>query len=333
MSEEIKNINLFETDGEWIYLVPIKNLKLTKFVNKEIKIDRVTFIEKNKLFRTRKKFSIYKKFSEFRSVLFNDFFEYDTYAIMHFTGKPKNNENYCIRTINRELALLTFSQLGFSKRRFYSSPIIANASTIGMIRNIYINNKLEVNFERGFLKGKYSKLILDYNWKKYIGRTFLILIKIIQCRIELNSSWRKKIIKSAILIGQSLCSIEIHKSFLWNCIALEILLVEQNDNTQKALVERIESFIGWIYKWQTLKYESRLKEVYKKRCAFVHRGRFENITISDVLFIDDILFDVFRNILEHIELFPDKKSIIDFSEKVKAQHLLGIKTSIKTQNI
>ena len=44
-----------DTYGTWVYLVPIRWLKLTNAVNNEYKVDRVTFIGVEKLSRVRKR--------------------------------------------------------------------------------------------------------------------------------------------------------------------------------------------------------------------------------------------------------------------------------------
>ena len=77
----------------------------------------------------------------------------------------------------------------------------------------------------------------------------------------------------------------------------------------------------------------RIKEVYKKRCDFVHDGNRESIAIEDVLFTDDLLLNVLINIVKHPKIFYSKKQLIKFAEKVKAEHLLDIKPKVRPKSL
>ena len=116
-------------------------------------------------------------------------------------------------------------------------------------------------------------------------------------------------------------------------IALEILLTEQGDRYTKILPERVEAFLGWIGFWEQNNFGERIKEVYRLRCGYVHDGKIEGITKKDLLFTDDLLFNIMFNLCNLSSLFESKKSIIEFSEKVKAEHILGIISKVRSKKL
>jgi hypothetical protein len=148
-------------------------------------------------------------------------------------------------------------------------------------------------------------------------------------------SWKNDLKRAATLIGQSHCSIDITQSFLWNMIALEILLTQHDRHRRYTdiLPERIEAFLGWIGFWDTDNYTERIAEVYGKRCDFVHAGKREHITVEDLLFTDDLLYNLLFNLIHHINHFPSREAVIDFADKVKAEHTLGIKSRVRPKTL
>ncbi|MBG33198.1 MAG: hypothetical protein CL552_08910 [Alcanivorax sp.] len=116
-------------------------------------------------------------------------------------------------------------------------------------------------------------------------------------------------------------------------IAIETLLTSSNDKFSQELPKRVEAFIGWTTDWEIQNFESKIKQLYEKRSAFVHSGKFSSITIPDLLFTDKILLNVFYNICKHIDIFHKKQDLIDFSKKVQAEKTLGIKPKVRPKTI
>ena len=73
--------------------------------------------------------------------------------------------------------------------------------------------------------------------------------------------------------------------------------------------------------------------MYKKRSALVHNGRRELITREDLFFTDELLQNLFHNIVGHHRIFTSKASIIEFSKKVQAEHLLGINAKVRPKTL
>jgi hypothetical protein len=122
-------------------------------------------------------------------------------------------------------------------------------------------------------------------------------------------------------------------SFLWNMIALETLLTKQTDKYTDALPKRVEAFLGWIGFWETENYEQRIREAYQKRCIFVHSGNNSTITKQDILFTDDLLLNLLYNITKFYRIFKSKNDIIEFADKVEAEHKLGIRSKVRPKKL
>ena len=91
-------------------------------------------------------------------------------------------------------------------------------------------------------------------------------------------------------------------------IAIETLLTSQGDSYSSVLPKRVEAFIGWTTAWAIGDFENRIQGAYKKRCAFVHAGKFDGLTVRDLVFSDDILFNVFRRPAPSFTLVREMRS-------------------------
>lgn len=324
-----------ETFGKWTYIVPISNLELTKTVNNEIRIDKVTFIDSKKLLYVRKRFGLSQTVGKLKRSKYKTFINrvldgVKTYAIIRLTGQPKSLEEEAIRRIREELSILSLSQLGYSKRRFNSYPQISCENPLGRRSFLILNAENNSWVQSNQTLGKHGSLILDEQWKKFHKDLFFNrLLRILHKEIQLQESWYEDLRNAAVLAGQSQCTTDIPQAFLWNMIALELLLTENGDRCKDALPERSEAFLGWIGLWNEEEYEKRIREVYKKRCDFVHEGKSRMITLDDLFFTDTILLNLFLNIISHINIFKSKNDIISFSNKVEAEHILGIKPKVQ----
>lgn len=320
--------------GHWVYIVPVTGVNLTDEVQNEFRIKRVLLVKREKLHRIRQRLGITKRLSEHRP-LWQDFFEgEETFAVVQHTEEPENARKICRRLVQDELSLLAVSQLGFTKRRLGPHPTIKGLESGNHIVNLMIetgesSTQHRVLFQ-GKITGKLEDLYLNALWKNFQREmVFDRLLKILNGKIKVDSSWRSDLERAAILIGQSHCSTEIAHSFLWNMIALELLLTEQRNKQDNALSERAEALLGWVGSWEIEGYESRIRDAYKKRCGFVHDGNSDDISISDLLFTDDLLFNLLLNLVHHTKLFQSKKAVIDFSNKLAAERTLGLKPRVR----
>jgi hypothetical protein len=111
-------------DDSWTFVIPIDELYLTEAVGREFKVDRVTFIHRDKLPRVRKKkrerlgfgvpVSELKKHPLTKELLERA----PTLALTRGSGTQEEEvERWCLDLVREELSLLTLSQLGYSNRR------------------------------------------------------------------------------------------------------------------------------------------------------------------------------------------------------------------------
>ena len=322
--------------GVWIFVAPISNLILTEAVNYEYRVDKVTFVDTKVLSGRRKRFGFPLKLSflKKRWEALDRFFSISsTVATLRLTGMGSDLESRFLRIVHEELAILSLSQLGYCKRLNNSKPSIARENP-SLFRSYLLFNSSDRSWTQPNRRlDKFQDLILNPLWLRFQKQVFFdSLIKYIQKETRISRSCKNDIVRSAILAGQSQCCSDVPQCFLWNMIAIEILLCRQGDRYREELPKRAEAFLGWSVNWEINDYQSRIREVYKKRSKFVHDG-VRDITIDDVLFTDELLLNVFINILRHPHYFPNKDVLIDFSEKVAAEKLLGIKSKIQPKTL
>jgi hypothetical protein len=152
-------------------------------------------------------------------------------------------------------------------------------------------------------------------------------------KIQVERAWRRDLENAAILVGQSLNSSDVATSFMLNMIALELLLTQKGDKYSSELPKRVEAFLGWVGFWSSQNYEEKIKFIYKKRCELVHRGRREKIAKEDLLFTDDLILNLFINIVSLPNIFDSKNKIIEFANKVEAEHILGLKSRVRPKKL
>ena len=327
--------------GAWVLIIPISGLTLTQEVRREFRIHRVVLIERDKLSRVRKRFNIPHPISFIKKRIQSGWDILDvskTFAIIRQTGQIEAIESKCLQMIKDELAILAMSRLGYTKRRTNAHIGFYGEENSNAIQYLFIDSKdvgqYGTRYGRIFFPERYNDLRLNAQWKNFHKWAFFFnFLKIITKQTKVDHAWRKTLCQAVILIGQSQNSHDKNQSFLWNMIALESLLTKQGDSYTEVLPKRLEAFIGWVGYWQSANYEIRIHEVYKKRCEFVHTGNTQNIKVEDVLFTDDLLFNVMSNIVSHINIFRSKDAIITFTKKVEAEHILGIPSKVRPKTL
>ncbi len=317
--------------------MPIRGLQLTKAVNNEFKIGNVIFVSKDKLPRIRKRLGFPIVVSELHQIVskkpkifseqIKEFFEYsETYAITHFSGVPKNEEIENIRRIEKALNYLSFSKLGFSKRSFQDRIEIKSSDKVLHHRTVNLNKGRAI-YTYGSRSLDPFYLILDKNWKEFHKTKFYFeFIKIINQEIKLNSKWKTTLVSIGNLAGKSRNSHDIPESFLRNIIAMEMLLTTQNDKILNKLVERAGYLLDWTEEWQKNDLAGRIEKMYVKRNNYVHDGKADMITDDDLIFTDDLLFNLLNAVVRNLNKVTSKQILIDFSDKYQCEKMLGLKS-------
>lgn len=324
--------------GQWVFLAPVKRLILTDATDNEITIDRVTFVGPGKLPRIRSRLGFKKQISHFKScqsgTLDHLFNEGTAFATARFTGQGNSQLVKFLNHAHEELALLALSQLGIRKRRNNSCPALSEEVPISRRALLMVNTSNESWYAPHELVGRFTDLVLDERWRENQKNGFFFeLLKIIRGTIKVGSGWRNDLRNAAIIAGHSQSSADLPQAFLWNMIAIELLLTKQGDSYSDSLPERAEAFIGWTSNWKLQNFEQVIQNLYSKRCQLVHRGNRACIAIRDVLFSDVILHNILTNIVKHSDLFKTKDDIVLFSEKIRAERLLGIKPRTRPKTL
>lgn len=320
--------------GKWVYIAPVSGVRLSEDVSNEFGIKRVLLITKDKLPRVRKRLGFPRTLSQMSERHGESFSSSDVFAIVRQAGIPQETKTICRRIVQNELHILALSQLGYMKRRLGSYPSIQGLPASSWTSDILLNTEDARLMSQNKLIGKDDTLLLDQRWKNYHKEAFFIkLLEVLNNKTDVASSWRDELERAAILVGQSQCSSDVAQSFLWNMIALEVLLTRQGDKYTDALPMRVEAFLGWVSHWEVDGYLESIQELYRKRCAFVHNGKREDITIADLLFTDDLLLNLLSNLMRHISVFRSKNDVIEFSKKVEAEHVLGIRSKVRPKTL
>lgn len=323
-------------DSSWTLLFPILGLQLTSDINFEYSSGRVTFVSGSVLPRRRKRLGLPMRVSELKVAHLPDFFDQtETFAIVRWTGKPKEFENLALRCLREEIALLSLSQLGYAKRYRNSAPSVMGEREFGKGNRLIVDNVEKGRWMQNFgYFGKPAPLVLDKRWHDFQKDVFhRNLMRIIRKEVKVDKGWRRDLYNAALLVGQSQISLDLPQAFLWNVIAIELLLTQQGDKYTEALPTRAEAFLGWADNWSTAGYAERIRDIYRKRSAFVHAGRRELIDFEDLFFTDDLVLNLFNNIAAHPDLFSSKKKVLDFASRVAAEHVLGVKPKVRPKTL
>ncbi|MCK0137379.1 HEPN domain-containing protein [Arenibacter sp. S6351L] len=318
--------------SKWLFVAPISGLELTESTNSEFKIGNVILVTKKKLPKIRKRLGIQYRISELSKFGIKenvtDFFSYsNTYAVCSFTGTPEEKRTENIRIIEDALNLMSFSNLGYSRRKFQSKIEIKRSKGFMHYRMIALD-KINKRYSLNFTKLHPMPIEPNENWLRFHKSFFYLkLFSIINGEKKINTKWKNILISVAKLVGKSLNSHDIPEAFLQNVIALEMLLVSQGEKIEEKLIERSEYFLDWCADWINDKIEDKLKIIYKKRCDYVHDGKTQDITKDDLIFTDDLIFNLMNNILNHIEKISSKGKLIEFSDKYLAEKKLGLESN------
>lgn len=331
----VGRVRLKDKQGDWVFLTPVGNVVLTGAVGNEFKIDRVLFVDRDKLPRIRKRLGLIDRVSEVKRTTRAGFFDRaDTYAVVKVKGKPAELETECLRQVKDALSMLTLSQLGYAKRRFVGRIGLFGEHDTTRIENSFLNRSDSSKIVNSRLTQDPRHLILDQDWKNFQKQVFFTdLMKILSGKIRVAPNWRRDLRRASVLAGQSVNSSDVATSFLWNMIAVETLLTQQQDKHAEVLPKRAKAFLGWSGFWQSQDYERRIEDVYRKRNRLVHVGEREAIAKTDLLFTDDLLFNLYANLVRLPYLFGSKEKIVEFTEKAEAEHKLGIKPKVQPEKL
>src|SRR3712207_1999723 len=92
----------------WAFMVPVGGLLLTDAVGRQFKVERVTFVHRDRLPRVRAKLGLGATVAEVKKTIPGwDFFERGpAFAVVRESGEPKEVERRCLKIVREELSIL-----------------------------------------------------------------------------------------------------------------------------------------------------------------------------------------------------------------------------------
>lgn len=321
---------------QWLFLVPVQGVGFEDGEIDEMHLIEVTLIHRDKLLRSTKRFPVAKHHREKFDIgtgSDSGFEKATVFAVMWKTGVPDDIRQECLSTVSEELAIFSNYRMAHKRRH---APLIgvagqhpqASASTA------FLDPAERASQRESFLIKPQIILPFQKEATRSLGFKLLKkLLRLLRMNSAVSAGWRADLRRVAILIGQSYNTLDVPTAFLFQMIAMETLLTRQGDKYSTDLPERIEAFLGWVGLWKTEQYGERVTEVYKKRCALVHAGMIDKVSVEDLLFVDDIMINLLWNILSHAKTFRSKEDVIEFGKKVEAERILGIKPRVRPKSL
>jgi hypothetical protein len=318
-----------DSDRRWALIVPVDRLYLTEVVNREFRVDRVLFVHRDKLPYVRKRLGFGLRVSELKkeTPVGKEFFERSpAYAVVRGTGVQEEVEQQCLELVREELSLLTLSQLG-STRSMVGPIVPAGEASRASVNYMVCRLPDMTGRWVGKRTGPTNEMHLDGDWKVHQDYTFFTkLLKILRGETKVRGSWRKELRRASVLLGESVGSDDPFKSFLWNMVALEMLLTRnEKGEMREILPKKVEALIGWSPFWQEGGYEERIRDAYDKRNRLLHQGRRDEVTGQDLAFLDHILVNVLANLVSLPKLFRSKDDVLAFPKRLEAERILGVR--------
>lgn len=139
--------------------------------------------------------------------------------------------------------------------------------------------------------------------------------------------------RAAVLIGLSQAANSVVDAFLWNMVALELLLTRQQDKVVESLPSRAHALLGWSTALAQADFDTKIGLVYRHRCHIVHQGARDAPSPADLYFTDDLLLCLLLNLVAHPRLFASKDKLIEFSKRVEAEKLLGVRPRVGPRSL
>ena len=313
------------TDENYVVLLPIQNLTLTKAVKYRLKIGCVEFIDREYLLKNKNRYKIKESYSNFlfklksRADKFNDF---KTFAFIR--SKINDSSKFKVYEKIREAVwILAASQVLYTKMYGYTD-FGYNFNENNNIVNTYCFSTESYYWKTPWkLTSPIQEFKLNENWLSFIDGTFYQRILKVANKEKLTD-WEKDLLKSTMYMGKAVLSKNIWEAYTYRYIVLDILLLKKGEvGHAKNLVKRIDSLIGWILdKKETKRF---VKHLYGLRNGLFHKGDYSEITVNDLINLDTIVRNVFFNIVNLNRYFKSKDDVIDFAKKLDAYKILNKK--------
>lgn len=309
-------------------VVPVFGLCFRSRPKTEVKIGRVTFLSPNRLTRTRKRFGLYHTLSEYKAKLTSAlplWDEADAVAVLRTRRDPSNKDNTDdFRIVSESFLVLASAIHGYSGRGKH--PIALRRRAVGepVTISIFGNTDSTLRVNSSHIDPVHGPIDLSKRWHEHAKHSHLYALSKM-CDAKLAApNWRLALWVASQLRGQSFLATTLAGAFLANMIAIERLIVSQNDKTELTIIDRLLAIFGWISGENPDSWRDMVHRLYQRRCSYVHEGDHEWITPTDVIDSDEILANLLSNFCRHPNWIGCKNDLIRISEEHKARMLLGL---------
>ena len=331
------HIRKIKGNRSWTFLYPLGEVYLTPAVGREYMIDRVRLVDKDKLPRIWKKAGLNARVSELKKRgQVERFFDNDkttAFAIVHQGGEGSDVEQRCKDLIREELAILAVSQLGYARRKQMGPVLAPGEITNAHTSFLALDKGSSAHYHNWFkLTAPLNQTVMGGGWKRFQDNIFFTdLLKILRGDTKVDKGWREELRRVSVLVGESIGANDPLKSFLWNMIALEMLLTKDDKGMKELLPRRMAALLDWNPEWRSMDYPTLIQDAYDKRNSLLHQGRREEITEWDLEFTDHILLHALGNLVRSSKLFPSKGAFIEFTKRLEAERTLGQKPKVQRE--
>lgn len=334
---------------DWLFVTPVRNLAIEQDLRRRVVIGRVEFIRPDRLAYMRKQFRIAYRISRLRRAV--PYFDKivkgeEALAVLHV--KLKGGQDFkevtqeCLPVIRDATAILSLSRCVYSRRR-YREIFGIDVQSARAWQDYAFLEKGAAPTELGprallggELEGAYKPFILNKQWWDFHSKHgfFFALLDILygNKRKEVSHGWRERLEHAALFAGRGWQTPDPVQAFLYNIFALETLLLESGGKTED-LAKRVEAFLGWAGFWgQDESFTRKVEDMHKVRHKIVHQADTAEFTPDHLLFSDDLVFNLFLNLVKHVGLFKKQEDVIEFCRKVEAERILGLKSSVRPRS-
>src|SRR5512133_3815181 len=215
-------------------IIPIENLSFSKDVKNDLCISRVRFIGINKFLKRPGLYGFPKKvFNDKIKSVKNIWENVGSIALIYADGSSNRRE--IIKVVNQELEMLVGSIVAWKRRPNPVFPRIQGLNNNRQINMFYSNGKsIQSEFNRTLM---YSNLVLSSFWVKFVYNSYFV--NFISNYQKYDPKWRNVLKRVFQLLGKSQMSIYLTEAFLYNMIALETLLLTQQDKFMDAIPKHL----------------------------------------------------------------------------------------------
>lgn len=317
--------------SNWSLFVPIHNLEISKDLGGEIRIEQVTFLSSDRIPSLRKRLGLFKKVAQYKKIFERGgapkmFSGAKVYAFLKTRRTAEDK-------LAREFGLIKDAVFILASSQFYRHKRNDRVPFGSPEHSLHLFDEYLL-FENDADTSNWTQMRLDpaqpyrlnKQWRRFLSHHFFPhLLKVLNGSTELTPEWKYSLRKAAILAGQSQFARNLWEAFLYDMIALEVLLTHPGDRFPDAISERLVAFFGWVTKEDREPWETLVRRLYDLRCKFIHDGQTGDLTLRDLINADMVLANLLYNLCGLTRVIRSKQDILDLAKKLSARQTLGMR--------